>query len=221
MELFQQKCGNLRNLGEQPGEEDRAHGEADGEMGVLHVLTDAGGGYRVMMPDTGQALRAGHLFDFTHPGFRVRTTIEIDVMDPEVFREHFDLEPGKAARDEALSKFLAMDSDVEDHIKIVSAQLWSAGVEGGSDIERFLLEIEASTQDEAAFMTALRTVFTETWGGSDGFPTTREGAVFEACLASNANPSPDTCGFLINDWYPPREPAPEPEGAAAPSGLSF
>ena len=190
------------------------HEAIDDGMGEMHLIADAAGGYRAQLP-TGQVLREGHLSDFAEPGFRVRSVVELDVTDPDAFREAFGIEPGAGAADGGLTKLLNMEPEIAEVLKVERAEL--RATEGGA----FILTIEASAENEAELMADLRRVYSDCWGGADGFPTTREGAVFEACLASNANPSPDTCGFQINDWYPPQAAEIEPEALSAPSGLSF
>lgn len=153
----------------------------------------ADGRYSVVMCG-GRLLREGHLSEYQVPGFTARVAVDIAITDPQVFQGMFGIDPDTGASNNSLAKLLALDERVAPFLRIEHADMRPA--EDG----RARLTIEARTDDEASLMAGLRAVFIETWGGDDGMPGSREGVIFEACLASNGNTSPDICGFEILDW---------------------
>lgn len=71
---------------------------------------------------------------------------------------------------------------------------------------RFQVSAEIANPEDV--LAAARDAYAETWQDMDWTPGSAEEALYEIALASNANPSPDECGFAFLDWAP-RDPGPE------------
>lgn len=69
-----------------------------------------------------------------------------------------------------------------------------------SEDNQYQLYVRAIVHDEEQFLREAKDCYVGAWQDKSWVPATLSEALYEIILASNANPSPDECGFSIVKW---------------------
>lgn len=113
--------------------------------------------------------------------------------------------------------FLGLDADVEfkeDHLYAVTQTAMPHKLIGLDAIKVINLrkegldltfEVEAKVMSMRNLVAAARLAYAETWGDQAWIPATPQEALFEICLGSNPNPSPDEIGFAFTEFWESRD----------------
>ena len=168
----------------------------------VHLIVDGAGGYRAFIPGETEAMREGHLSEFETPGFTTRIWIDFSIHDARLFNSHFGQVPDTPQWDGVKSGFFNLEDGIAAHLELRNITLRQIEAQAPGAVAALRVELEGVCRDELKLVQALREDYKACWGSMAGFPKSRPDVLAEAALLSNANPSPDLCGFEIENFGP-------------------
>lgn len=152
------------------------------------------GDFDVIDPTDGRLIVEGFVQDRLQSRLGIGATIR--VTDEEEFSAFLGKKPGERIGVLDMAPMIALGVLLEE-AGLEKLAVTSLSIRG--DLMRF--EVQAQIKSMKSMVEASRDAYLENWFERAWLPNSPQTALFELCLASNANPSPSDIGFEFTDFH--------------------
>lgn len=152
------------------------------------------GDFDIVDPTTGDLLVSGFVQDRLPKRLGIGATIEIT--DEAAFSDFLGKKAGERIGVLDMPPMIALEKSLEE-AGLEKLAVTSLSIRGST--MRF--EIQAQIQSMQTMVAAARDAYLGSWFDGGWLPRSPQEALFELCLASNANPSPSDIGFEFTAFH--------------------